>query len=96
MTIDIDTHIVIKDSTVCIDSRGLKCPDPLMIVRRAIRRSKSNPELSGKFVILSDDPRTPRDLINFADFSDYKFVSQHEQRDKQENEYTVTELIVGA
>ncbi|NMT50933.1 sulfurtransferase TusA, partial [Vibrio parahaemolyticus] len=45
-----------------IDVMGLRCPEPLMVVRRAIRRMGPGETLEVK----ADDPATTRDIPDFC------------------------------
>ncbi|VFP81726.1 sulfurtransferase TusA [Candidatus Erwinia haradaeae] len=47
-----------------IDTQGFRCPEPIMMIRQAIRNIED-----GKILfILSDDPSTTRDIPNFCHF----------------------------
>lgn len=46
------------------DTRGLSCPEPLMIVRNKIREMKTGERL----LVLATDPSTDRDFRNFCRF----------------------------
>ncbi|ACL30796.1 sulfurtransferase TusA [Buchnera aphidicola str. APS (Acyrthosiphon pisum)] len=49
---------------------GLRCPEPIMIIRKTIRDMKDNE----KILILSDDPATKRDIPNFCYFMEHKLL----------------------
>lgn len=96
MAIEMDKHINITSTHASINARGYSCPDPMMMVRRAVRRMKRDgisPSLN--ISVLTDDPRTPKDLITFIHHSDYSFVKQHDHTDSDGNKYTVTEFTLG-
>lgn len=71
------------------DTRGLTCPEPLMIVRNKIR--EMNP--GERLLILATDPSTDRDFRNFCRFmghrleftevknDEYKYVIRKGARD---------------
>lgn len=46
------------------DTRGLSCPEPLMIVRNKVRMMKPGERL----LVLATDPSTDRDFRNFCRF----------------------------
>lgn len=46
------------------DTRGLVCPEPLMIVRNKVRTMKTGERL----LVLATDPSTDRDFRNFCRF----------------------------
>ena len=52
------------DHDIQIDARGLRCPEPLMLVKNKVR------ELAGGDVlhILATDPTTERDFEHFGQF----------------------------
>ncbi|MXZ55051.1 MAG: sulfurtransferase TusA [Gammaproteobacteria bacterium] len=47
-----------------IDTRGLVCPEPLMIVRNKVRTMQNGERL----LVLATDPSTDRDFRNFCRF----------------------------
>ncbi|XBC37546.1 MAG: sulfurtransferase TusA [Buchnera aphidicola (Meitanaphis elongallis)] len=47
-----------------LDLRTLRCPDPIMLLRKKIREIKTGNIL----LILADDPSTIRDIPNFCRF----------------------------
>ncbi|MCY3885679.1 MAG: sulfurtransferase TusA [Gammaproteobacteria bacterium] len=47
-----------------LDTSGLNCPEPLMIVRNKVRKMKKGERL----LILATDPSTHRDFSNFCRF----------------------------
>ncbi len=53
-----------------IDTRGLLCPEPLMLVRNRIRDIASDETLR----IEATDPSTKRDFTNFCRFMGHQLV----------------------
>lgn len=53
-----------------VDAIGLKCPEPLMIVRNRVRSMGSGETVS----IEATDPSTRRDFINFCRFMGHELV----------------------
>ena len=53
-----------------IDVMGLRCPEPLMVVRRAIRRMGPGETLGVK----ADDPATTREIPDFCRHMDHQLV----------------------
>lgn len=51
-----------------IDTIGLRCPEPLMIVRKKLRSLEDNKSLE----IIADDPSTERDFTLLCNFLHYK------------------------
>ena len=50
-----------------LDTTGLCCPEPVMMVRKQIRKMQHGEVL----LILSDDPATKRDIPSFCAFMDH-------------------------
>ncbi|WP_457913430.1 sulfurtransferase TusA [Candidatus Gillettellia adelgis] len=51
---------------------GLRCPEPVMMVRKVIRQMGNGETL----LIISDDLTTIRDIIDFCRFMDHTLVTQ--------------------
>ena len=56
---------------VQIDARGLRCPEPLMLVRNKVRELKAGDLLH----VLATDPTTERDLEHFCQFMKHDYVA---------------------
>ncbi|MDP2560518.1 sulfurtransferase TusA [Psychrobium sp. 1_MG-2023] len=54
-----------------LDAIGLRCPEPVMMVRQAIRKINSGETL----LVTADDPSTTRDIPSFCRFMDHTLVS---------------------
>lgn len=54
-----------------LDAIGLRCPEPVMMVRKKIRELSSGETL----LITADDPSTSRDIPSFCRFMDHELVS---------------------
>lgn len=55
-----------------LDARGLRCPEPLMLVRNKIRGM----ETAQVLYIEATDPTTERDLVNFCRFMGHEMRFQ--------------------
>lgn len=55
-----------------INTIGLRCPEPVMMMRKAIRHMKRGETL----LIISDDPATTRDIPNFCRFMDHTLIKK--------------------
>jgi len=53
-----------------LDAIGLRCPEPVMMVRKKIRELASGETL----LITADDPSTSRDIPSFCRFMDHELV----------------------
>lgn len=55
-----------------LDALGLRCPEPVMMVRLEIRKMQDGQSL----LIDADDPATKRDIPSFCRFMDHTLVAQ--------------------
>ncbi|MFD0966728.1 sulfurtransferase TusA [Seminibacterium arietis] len=53
-----------------LDTLGLRCPEPVMLVRKTIRNMQEGEIL----LILADDPATSRDIPGFCQFMDHTLL----------------------
>ncbi len=54
-----------------LDTQGLRCPEPVMQVRKIIRSMNDGETL----FVLADDPSTTRDIPSFCRFMDHTLVA---------------------
>ncbi len=54
-----------------LDTVGLRCPEPVMLTRKAIRHLNDGDVL----YILADDPATTRDIPSFCAFMDHQLLA---------------------
>ncbi len=54
-----------------LDALGLRCPEPVMMVRLKIRKMQHGETL----LIIADDPATTRDIPAFCRFMDHELLS---------------------
>ncbi|QSX30122.1 MULTISPECIES: sulfurtransferase TusA [Shewanella] len=54
-----------------LDALGLRCPEPVMMVRKAVRHMAEGETL----LIIADDPATARDIPSFCQFMDHTLVA---------------------
>lgn len=57
-------------ATETLDTLGLRCPEPVMLVRAKIRRMAVGDILE----VVADDPATTRDIPSFCRFMDHELV----------------------
>lgn len=55
-----------------LDAIGLRCPEPVMMVRLNIRKISSGETL----LVLADDPSTARDIPSFCRFMEHELIAQ--------------------
>ena len=65
-----------SNAEICLDARGLVCPEPLLLVRNRVREMRSGEVLH----VLATDPTTERDFTNFCHFMGHQLL-QHDLRD---------------
>lgn len=59
-----------------LDTMGLRCPEPVMLIRAQIRKMEAGQTL----LVLADDPATTRDVPSFCRFMDHALLdAQTEQ-----------------
>ena len=56
-----------------LDAQGLRCPEPVMMIRKSIRSIKTGEILK----VIADDPSTKRDVPSFCEFMDHHLI-KHE------------------
>lgn len=66
MTINFDT------ATKILEAEGLRCPEPVMMVRKTIRQMEDGDTL----LIKADDPSTTRDIPSFCRFMDHELIAE--------------------
>lgn len=55
----------------CLNAIGLRCPEPVMMVRLNIRKIASGETL----LVKCDDPSTTRDIPSFCHFMEHKLIA---------------------
>ncbi|UVK76669.1 MAG: sulfur transfer protein TusA [Sodalis sp. Fse] len=55
-----------------LDVRGLRCPEPVMMIRKTIRLMTKGQIL----LIIADDPTTIRDIPDFCRFMEHTLLAQ--------------------
>ena len=55
-----------------LDARGLRCPEPVMMVRKTVRGLQDGETL----LIIADDPATTRDIHGFCRFMEHGLLAQ--------------------
>ena len=51
-----------QQAEYCLDTQGLNCPEPVMLLHRAIRKAN----VGERIEVLATDPATTRDIPNFC------------------------------
>lgn len=55
-----------------LDALGLRCPEPVMMVRKTVRGMQAGETL----LIIADDPATTRDIPGFCRFMEHRLLAQ--------------------
>ena len=55
-----------------LDAQGLRCPEPVMMVRKTVRGMQAGETL----LIVADDPATTRDIPGFWTFIEHELVAK--------------------
>ncbi|PSJ41324.1 sulfurtransferase TusA [Zobellella taiwanensis] len=69
-------NISFSDAQHRLDATGLRCPEPVMMVRKQVRSMASGETL----LITADDPSTSRDIPSFCRFMDHVLLSSQVER----------------
>lgn len=63
-------------ATTQLDTLGLRCPEPVMLLRVAMRKLAVGDTLE----VIADDPATTRDIPSFCRFMDHQLLSAETQQ----------------
>lgn len=63
---------IFENTDQVLDAMGLRCPEPVMMVRLNIRKMASGETL----LIKCDDPSTTRDIPSFCRFMEHDLIGQ--------------------
>jgi len=53
-----------------LDALGLRCPEPVMVIRKTVRKLAAGDLLE----IIADDPATTRDIPSFCRFMEHQLI----------------------
>ncbi|MCW8996224.1 MAG: sulfurtransferase TusA [Psychromonas sp.] len=59
-----------KENIQKLDTQGLRCPEPVMMLRKTVRKMDEGELLS----VLADDPATTRDIPSFCRFMEHTLI----------------------
>ncbi|ABM02092.1 regulator of information in SirA family protein [Psychromonas ingrahamii 37] len=59
-----------EEKTQALNTLGLRCPEPVMMLRKTVRKMQEGELLS----VIADDPATTRDIPSFCRFMDHTLV----------------------
>ncbi|WP_075182867.1 sulfurtransferase TusA [Pantoea sp. 1.19] len=58
--------------THTLDALGLRCPEPVMMIRKTVRQMQEGETL----LVIADDPATTRDIPGFCRFMEHTLLAQ--------------------
>ena len=62
---------IFDNPTHSLAAEGLRCPEPVMMVRKTVRKMAEGDTL----LVTADDPSTTRDIPSFCRFMDHTLVA---------------------
>ena len=57
-----------------VDAKGLKCPEPVMLLHAAVRDANSGDVIK----VVATDPSTKKDIANFCEFLGHELLESRE------------------
>ena len=78
-----DIQMLFDEASAHLDALGLRCPEPVMMVRLQIRKLAEGETLS----VVADDPSTARDIPSFCRFMEHTLVAS--QTDNMPYQYVI-------
>lgn len=66
------------EADVEVDAKGLRCPEPLMVVRNKLMDMQSGEVIK----VVATDPSTSWDFPNFCKFLSHELIHQEEDTDE--------------
>ncbi|NQZ81438.1 MAG: sulfurtransferase TusA [Colwellia sp.] len=63
---------IFESANHTLDTTGLRCPEPVMMVRKNIRKINIGETL----LVQADDPSTARDIPSFCRFMEHELIAQ--------------------
>ncbi|WP_410013066.1 sulfurtransferase TusA [Sodalis sp. C49] len=60
------------DADLTLDAQGLRCPEPVMMVRKTVRQMQTGQTL----LVIADDPATTRDIPGFCRYMEHALLAQ--------------------
>ncbi|WP_422767063.1 sulfurtransferase TusA [Photobacterium leiognathi subsp. mandapamensis] len=62
---------IFDNPTHSLEAQGLRCPEPVMMVRKTVRKMAEGETL----LVLADDPSTTRDIPKLCRFMDHTLLA---------------------
>ena len=67
---------IYSNSDKTLDTLGLRCPEPVMLVRKTVRGMAEGETL----LIIADDPATTRDIPGFCRFMEHELIASETEQ----------------
>ncbi len=67
-----------QEQVLVVEAQGLKCPEPVMLLHAAMRRT----EVGNLVRLLATDPSTQRDVGNFCRFLGHELLEKRYSEDQ--------------
>lgn len=67
---------IFTNSNQTLDTQGLRCPEPMMMIRKMVRQMVEGETL----LIIADDPATIRDIPAFCRFMEHQLLVEEIQQ----------------
>ena len=65
-----------KENIQELDTLGLRCPEPVMMVRKTVRKMQKGELLA----VIADDPATTRDIPSFCRFMEHTLIEANTEQ----------------
>ncbi len=65
-------HIIMTKEIISLDLKGLRCPEPVMQIRKQLR----DMEIGEQLHIIADDPTTQHDIPRLCHFMGHQLIQQ--------------------
>lgn len=75
----VDRYAMTSSSDDILDTSGLVCPEPVMLLHNKIRAMTSGDTVR----VVATDPSTQRDIPKFCNFLGHTLLEQHTQLEQQ-------------
>lgn len=72
VTMNTSSENIFKNADHFLDAIGLRCPEPVMMVRKSIRKMAEQETL----LVEADDASTTRDIPSFCRFMEHELIAQ--------------------
>lgn len=66
-----------------LDTRGLRCPEPIMLLHRAVRKMQAGEQIE----VWATDPSTSWDIAKFCNHLGHQLLEQREHQTNGQTEY---------